>query len=163
MKEMGPHPWLLLWREGVVQSSLDSTPGGKVGKTPTWDFVAFCCRTIQLSTVTHQLTDDSPLLHTSWGKFSVLCLVRQPEFLWLSPHQPRSTHLWLIKLRTWIVSLKGVSLETVSACVFNALKQIFTPGVKLASVENCLQLCQCWNRTSSVNPNFTPWKESVLC
>ena len=74
-----PHAHLLLWREGVVQSSLGSKPGRKVGRTPTWEFVIFCHRTTQLP-ISHQLTDFPPLL--PWlcigeKSLTVLCPGRQ--------------------------------------------------------------------------------------
>ena len=157
-------PYLALERGcGTVLTRKQTWEEG--GQDSQAEICCLCCRT------THLRTHQSPaymFLSTAsftlqWGEFfSVLWLMKQPGFLWLSPLQLRIPHLWLIKLQMRIVSLRVASLETARGCIFDALKHIFTPGVKLTSVENCLQLCHCWNRCSSINPSFMPWKDSTL-
>lgn len=59
---MSRYPHILHWKEGVVQSSLESKPGRKVGKTPRRKFVVFAAGPLTYQPISHQIICFSPLL-----------------------------------------------------------------------------------------------------
>lgn len=157
---MNPCPHLLHWKEDVVQPSLEGNLGERWMKLSWGKILEFHPRTTHLPTrLWWADTFLSPSSSTlQWEIFSsVLWFVKQPGFLWLRNQDVHYESL--IKLQMHNCQSEGSFFRKSQG--LHILKHIFTPGVKLMSVENCLRLCHCWNRSSSGNPNFTPWKDST--